>query len=456
MVFFLYFFSLTHLPLHHSISSIYEMFASATTTSEDVVGGKRGRYVLVTPPEDSAARRQLQHTSPHDVLEEESVLFQTAAFEEYGKLVSSVAGPAEASTGPSPSILPSIESLNQRYRRLVKIGEGTFGEVFIVYDTVADTYLTMKRVFRVLHPQGRTLFGVHNTTFRELQLLTTLSHCNVLGLVDYHFLMDGSLLLLLPLVAHDCVSLMRHWPRPSDSHQPSQCSGRMPLPVVKCIFAQVLDGVAYLHKRKVIHRDLKPSNVMIDYDGTVKLIDFGWSRFITSEPNGRMTGPPCSVHYRPPELLLHRSARYDFSVDVWCCGCVLFELLTAGTLLVPGRTEREALDCIIDWLGSPTPDSRVYGDSVTRNSEEGKPFIRPGRPNTFAVRCSTYAIAPSEVQFLQTMLQLEPARRARAEDLRRSEWFHSAPAACAPWELQLPQHNQYRWLEAKRRRRQPA
>lgn len=114
-------------------------------------------------------------------------------------------------------------------------------------------------------------------------------------------------------------------------------SSRISLSAVKCIFKQILSGVAYLHRHKIIHRDLKPSNIMLHHNGIVNIIDFGWSRYCTSARHGKMTGPPCNLSYRPPEVMLKSntnklsasasptySCHYDFGVDIWCCGCILF------------------------------------------------------------------------------------------------------------------------------------
>jgi 5'-AMP-activated protein kinase catalytic alpha subunit len=43
------------------------------------------------------------------------------------------------------------------------------------------------------------------------------------------------------------------------------------------IFHEIIDGVEYLHKLGITHRDLKPENILIDYDGAIKIIDFGLS-----------------------------------------------------------------------------------------------------------------------------------------------------------------------------------
>ncbi|KPI85536.1 putative protein kinase putative cyclin-dependent protein kinase [Leptomonas seymouri] len=352
---------------------------------------------------------------------------------------------AEATGAPSLT----VDALFQRYRRVLKVGEGSFGEVFILRDTASHTYLIMKRMHRLLS-RRRTSLGIHNTTFREVKLLTTLCHPNIVQMMDYHILSDGSLVLLMPVIAHDLASLIRRWPAdmPASSSSASPAAAhagpaRMPLHVVKCIFRQLLAGVSYLHQHKVIHRDLKPSNVMVDHAGIVKLIDFGWSRFCA--PAGAMTGPPCITAFRPPELLVGVHDDYDFSVDLWCCGCILFEMLTGGISFCRSRYEADCLANIIDWLGSPSPTSATY-------------YCRPctirlaqGKADTFAQRCSNYGIRQAEAMFLRRMLCLEPSERATADALLTDPWFTTAPVMCLPCEVPLPAHNTFRLLEVKRR-----
>lgn len=50
------------------------------------------------------------------------------------------------------------------------------------------------------------------------------------------------------------------------------------LPEIKCIFKQLIEGVAYLHKNKIFHRDIKSANILLNDEGEVKLADFGLGR----------------------------------------------------------------------------------------------------------------------------------------------------------------------------------
>lgn len=118
----------------------------------------------------------------------------------------------------------------------------------------------------------------------------------------------------------------------------------IPPMVIKCIMYQILQGVNYLHEKRIIHRDIKSSNILLfdndDYHGLVKIIgifslfffndcyiDFGLSR-INYNPITSLTKLDqvvVTLWYRSPELLLG-SRNYDFAIDIWAVGCIFAEV----------------------------------------------------------------------------------------------------------------------------------
>ncbi|ORC88613.1 protein kinase [Trypanosoma theileri] len=381
--------------------------------------------------------------SPHGKLESDAKAFKKAAVERFVNGLVYVEG--QVITQPGHLSDSIVRSLKDRFKRIVKIGQGSFGEVYIVYDTETKMHLTMKRM-ELLHGAGRRVIGLCNTTSRELNLLRMLKHENIVELFDYHVVPDGTLVMLMPVVAYDLVSLIRLWRNGGPRGEPT--TGRMPLSTIKCIFRQLLTGLAYLHRERVMHRDLKPSNVMIDEKGVVKIIDFGWARFCPPKWRGPMTGPPCPVCYRPPEVLLggRHAVSYDATIDIWCCGCILFEMLSGGKMFINARSEAEAVAAIIDWLGSPSSKSTLYYG----NPDKSLISFKQHRPKRLEHRCELMHIDKDSVSLLSEMLQLEPKRRKSAEELLNHSWFSSAPEACKPHEISLPRYNMYRWLESRR------
>ena len=81
--------------------------------------------------------------------------------------------------------------------------------------------------------------------------------------------------------------------------------------------------MAYLHELGVVHRDVKPENILIGED--VVLCDFGLSALV--RPGQRLTASVGTPQYVAPEIVLQSA--YDYKVDTWAIGVVLF-LLVSG------------------------------------------------------------------------------------------------------------------------------
>jgi serine/threonine protein kinase len=101
------------------------------------------------------------------------------------------------------------------------------------------------------------------------------------------------------------------------------------LPEIKCILRQLIEGVAYLHKNKILHRDIKSANILLNDEGEVKLADFGLGRKVRQE--NVFTYKVVTLWYRAPELLWGFK-HYSDKIDVWSIGCVAVEFFTGEVL----------------------------------------------------------------------------------------------------------------------------
>ncbi|XP_029468818.1 serine/threonine-protein kinase Sgk2 isoform X2 [Rhinatrema bivittatum] len=88
--------------------------------------------------------------------------------------------------------------------------------------------------------------------------------------------------------------------------------------------AEVASAIGYLHSLNIIYRDLKPENILLDCQGHVVLTDFGLCKegMEPEETTSTFCGTP---EYLAPEVL--KKQPYDRTVDWWCLGAVLYEML---------------------------------------------------------------------------------------------------------------------------------
>uniref|UniRef100_A0A8B9IC47 Protein kinase domain-containing protein n=1 Tax=Anser brachyrhynchus TaxID=132585 RepID=A0A8B9IC47_9AVES len=94
-------------------------------------------------------------------------------------------------------------------------------------------------------------------------------------------------------------------------------------PVAVFCSACVVEGLEYLHSHGIVYRDLKPENLMLDKQGYVKLVDFGFAKELE---RGEKTYSFCGTpEYLAPEMLRHEG--HDFAVDFWMLGILIFEML---------------------------------------------------------------------------------------------------------------------------------
>ncbi|KAL7089171.1 hypothetical protein ACP275_13G172100 [Erythranthe tilingii] len=216
------------------------------------------------------------------------------------------------------------------------VGTGSFGVVFQAKCIETGESVAIKKVLQDRRYKNR-----------ELQLMRTMDHPNVVSLKHCFFSTTSKnelfLNLVMEYVPETMFRVLKHY---------SNMKQRMPLIYVKLYTYQILRGLAYMHSvAGVCHRDLKPQNVLVDpVTHQVKICDFGSAKvLVRGEANISYI---CSRFYRAPELIFG-ATEYTTSIDIWSAGCVLAELLL-GQPLFPGENAVDQLVEIIKVLGTPT------------------------------------------------------------------------------------------------------
>ncbi|KAK1804672.1 hypothetical protein P4O66_020662 [Electrophorus voltai] len=291
----------------------------------------------------------------------------------------------------------------KEFEKLNRIGEGTYGIVYRARDTITHEIVALKKV-----RMDKEKDGIPISSLREITLLLRLRHPNIVELkevvVGSHL---ESLFLVMSYCEQDLASLLENMQSPFSEAQ------------VKCIVLQLLRGLAYLHHNFILHRDLKVSNLLMTDKGCVKIADFGLAR-VYGVPQQPMTPKVVTLWYRAPELLLGTKTQTT-ALDMWAVGCVLAELLAHKPLL-PGSSEVQQLDLIVQLLG--TPNDNIW-PGFSRLPLSGQYSLRKQPYNNLKNKFTW--LSEAGLRLLNLLFMYNPQRRASAVDCLESSYFKEKP-----------------------------
>ncbi|KAJ8002638.1 hypothetical protein DPEC_G00160970 [Dallia pectoralis] len=286
----------------------------------------------------------------------------------------------------------------ETYIKLDKLGEGTYATVYKGRSKLTDNLVALKEI-RLEHEEGAPC-----TAIREVSLLKDLKHANIVTLHDIIHT-DKSLTLVFEYLDKDLKQYM------------DDCGNILSMQNVKIFLFQILRGLAYCHKRKVLHRDLKPQNLLINERGELKLADFGLAR-AKSVPTKTYSNEVVTLWYRPPDVLLG-SSEYSTQIDMWGVGCIFYEM-AAGRPLFPGSTVEDELHLIFRLLGTPTEDSWPGVSSMDEFKSYKFPKYKTQPLINHAPRLDTDGI-----DLLLSFLKYESKKRMPADEAMRQPYFRS-------------------------------
>jgi PAS domain S-box-containing protein len=219
------------------------------------------------------------------------------------------------------ALLQLTPLLGGRYEKVKKLGQGSFGEVWLVVDTET---LEAPRHFVAKIPVSRAA----NAKFRK--------EARVCEKLAPH---PGAVKLIATLEDEGKFVLIQEY---VEGKTLADLLDHLPLPLVERVILQLLDVVAHAHQNRIIHRDIKPNNIIIQPDGTLKLLDYGAAKILKEKDiAATMVG---SRPFMAPEQILGKSERRS---DIWAIG-VLMYLLYTGELPFYSEVEKVLIDLILE------------------------------------------------------------------------------------------------------------
>ncbi|CAO1298665.1 unnamed protein product [Diamesa tonsa] len=302
-----------------------------------------------------------------------------------------------------------------KYLRVAKIGQGTFGEVFKARNRNDNKFVAMKRVLMENEKEGFPI-----TALREIRILQLLKHENVVNLIEIcrqtankNNIYKSIFFLIFDFCEHDLAGLL------------SNVNVKFNLGEIKKVMQQLLNGLYYIHQNKILHRDMKAANVLITKSGVLKLADFGLARAFSVSKNGqpnRYTNRVVTLWYRPPELLLG-DRNYGPSVDMWGAGCIMAEMWTRSPIM-QGSTEQQQLVFCAQLCGSFTPD---VWPGLERLEFFNKMELPPNHKRKVKERLKPYVKDSYALDLLDKLLVLNPAARVDADAALNHDFFWTDP-----------------------------
>ncbi|XP_068640398.1 serine/threonine-protein kinase Aurora-3-like [Aristolochia californica] len=184
------------------------------------------------------------------------------------------------------------------------LGRGKFGKVYLAREKKSKYLVALKIIFK----QQLRKYPIYHQLKREIEIQSSLKHPNVLCLFGW-FHDEERIYLILEFAARGEVF-----------KELRKCKF-LPEKRAATYMVSLTRALIYCHEKDVIHRDIKPENLLVDFQGRVKIADFGWS--VQSRMKRQtMCG---TLDYLAPEMVEKKT--HDNTVDNWTLGILCYEFV---------------------------------------------------------------------------------------------------------------------------------
>ncbi|KAM8808191.1 serine/threonine-protein kinase Nek1 [Eudromia elegans] len=225
-----------------------------------------------------------------------------------------------------------------KYIKVQKIGEGSFGKAILVKAKENGQQYVIKEI-NISKMSNKE----REESRREVAVLANMKHPNIV-LYRESFEENG------------CLYIVMDYCEGGDLFKKINAQKGILFSEDQILdwFVQICLALKHIHDRKILHRDIKSQNIFLTKDGTVQLGDFGIARVLNSTVELARTciGTP---YYLSPEICQNKP--YNNKSDIWALGCVLYEMCTLKHAFEAGNMKNLVLKII---SGSFPPVSMHY------------------------------------------------------------------------------------------------
>ena len=218
----------------------------------------------------------------------------------------------------------------QKYKIISKLGDGSYGIVYLAVNIITKQNVAMKKIDKVKENAIDDM-EIKN----EIEILKKLDHPNIVKIIEFFSTPKAYYIITDFCGCGELYNQIKH----------QYTEGQLAV-----LFYQVLSGLYYLHTKNIVHRDLKLENILIseiEKDNNtnekyfwVKIIDFGTAKIFEKNKNEKAVVG--SSYYIAPEVL-HKN--YNEKCDTWSVGVILY-MLIVGRAPFDGKSDDEIIENI--------------------------------------------------------------------------------------------------------------
>ncbi|XP_067163439.1 testis-specific serine/threonine-protein kinase 1 [Apteryx mantelli] len=201
------------------------------------------------------------------------------------------------------------------YNLGVTLGEGSYGKVKAAYSDRLESNVAIKIIDKRRTPRD----FLEKFLPREIAALKRMNHPSIVKTYEIFETKAGKVYIMMELgVRGDLLDYIKS-------------TGAMKEDIARGKFQQLASAIKYCHDMDLAHRDLKCENILLDKDLNIKLSDFGFSKPLTRDENGKITLSKTfcgSTIYAAPEVLQGIPCNPKIC-DIWSLGVILYIMVCA-------------------------------------------------------------------------------------------------------------------------------